>query len=83
VVTRDLLRLDGTDGQLERVVFGDGSGVARRALFLATGQHQRSELPRRLGCAFTERGTVDTGKCEATNLPGLYVCGDASREASS
>jgi thioredoxin reductase len=24
---------------------------------------------------------VDTGKCEATNQPGLYVCGDASREA--
>jgi thioredoxin reductase len=24
---------------------------------------------------------VDTGKCEATNVPGLYVAGDASREA--
>jgi thioredoxin reductase len=24
---------------------------------------------------------VDTGKCEATNVPGLYVCGDASKEA--
>jgi thioredoxin reductase len=24
---------------------------------------------------------VDTGKCEATNVPGLYVAGDASKEA--
>ena len=76
-----VLRLEGTDGRLERVVFADGRTLARRALFLATGQHQRSDLPRRLGCAFNERGAVDTGKCEATNLPGLYVCGDASREA--
>jgi thioredoxin reductase len=74
-------RLEGADGRLERVVFADGTTLARRALFLASGQHQRSDLPRRLGCAFTERGTVDTGKSEATHLPGLYVCGDASREA--
>ncbi|HEX3236419.1 MAG TPA: NAD(P)/FAD-dependent oxidoreductase [Gemmatimonadales bacterium] len=76
-----VLRLDGADGQLERVVFLDGSSVDRRALFLAAGHHQRSDLPGRLGCAFTEAGAVDTGKCESTNLPGLYVCGDASREA--
>jgi thioredoxin reductase len=24
---------------------------------------------------------VNTGKCEATNVPGLYVAGDASKEA--
>jgi thioredoxin reductase len=24
---------------------------------------------------------VDTGSCEATNVPGLYVAGDASKEA--
>ena len=41
----------------------------------------REERVARLGCAFTEDGAVDTGKCEATNVPGLYVCGDASREA--
>jgi thioredoxin reductase len=76
-----VLRLEGTAGLLERVVFADGTALERRALFLATGQHQRSDLPRRLGCAFTDRGAVDTGQCEATNVPGVYVCGDASRDA--
>jgi thioredoxin reductase len=74
-------RLEGAHGLLERVVLADGTALVRRALFLASGQHQRSELPRRLGCTFTERGAVDTGKSEATHVPGLYVCGDASREA--
>jgi thioredoxin reductase len=76
-----VLRLEGTAGRLERLVFADGTALKRRALFLATGQHQRSDLPRRLGCSFTDRGAVATGQCEAANLPGLYVCGDASRDA--
>ena len=66
---------------LERIVFVDGSSEPRRALFFTNGQRQGSDLPARLGCRFTPEGAVDTGKCESTNVPGLYVCGDASREA--
>jgi thioredoxin reductase len=74
-------RLEGVDGLLERIVLATGEAVSRRALFFSGGQRQRCELAERLGCRFTERGTVDTGKCEATNVPGLYVAGDASKEA--
>jgi thioredoxin reductase len=73
--------LEGVEGRLQRIVFAGGGSVARRALFFASGQHQASDLAARLGCRFNERGAVDTGKCEATNVPGLYVCGDASKEA--
>jgi thioredoxin reductase len=73
--------LVGRDGLLERIVFADGSSEERRALFFTNGQHQGSDLPARLGCRFTPEGAVDTGKCESTDVPGLYVCGDASREA--
>lgn len=76
-----VLRLEGREGLLERIVFEGGRIEERRALFFATGQRQASDLPARLGCRFTEEGAVNTGKCEATNVPGLYVCGDASREA--
>jgi thioredoxin reductase len=76
-----VVRLDGTAGLLERIVFDAGDPEERCALFFATGQRQASELPARLGCRFTEHGAVATGKCEATNVPGLYVCGDASKEA--
>ena len=76
-----VLRLEGRDGTLERIVFGSGPPEARSALFFATGQRQASDLPARLGCRFTTEGAVATGKCEATNVPGLYVCGDASKDA--
>jgi thioredoxin reductase len=76
-----IARLEGTDAMLERVVFAQGEPLQCRALFVCTGQHQRSTLAARLGCSFNARGTVETGSCEATNVPGLYVAGDASKEA--
>jgi thioredoxin reductase len=74
-------RLEGSDGRLERIVFDTGESLPRRALFVHAGQHQRSALARQLGCRFTEKGAVDTGSCEATEVPGLYVAGDSSKEA--
>jgi thioredoxin reductase len=76
-----VVRLEGTKGRLERVIFAQGEPLPRRALFICAGQHQRSDLARKLGCHFTGRGAVDTGTCEATDVPGLYVAGDASKEA--
>lgn len=74
-------RLEGRDGRLERIVFASGEPALRSALFVVAGQRQRSSLAERLGCRFTDRGTVDTGTCEVTNVPGLFVAGDASKEA--
>ena len=74
-----ILRLEGKDGTLERIVFADGTAIERRGMFFSTGQRQGSELPAKLGCEFTEQGCVATGDYEATNVPGLYVAGDASR----
>jgi thioredoxin reductase len=74
-----VLRVEGTDGILERIVFDDGASIPRRALFFTEGQYQRSPLATTLGCEFNDKGTVRTGKYETTHLPGLFVAGDASR----
>jgi thioredoxin reductase len=76
-----VLRLEGKRGLLERIVFAGGDAVSRSALFICNRPRQRSPLAERLGCRFTGKGTVDTGNCEATNVSGLYVAGDASKEA--
>ena len=72
-------RLEGTDGQLERIVFANGDVLDRRCLFFNTGQEQHCDLAEKLGCEFTDRGAVRTGDYEMTNVPGLFVAGDASR----
>jgi thioredoxin reductase len=74
-----ILRLEGKGDLLNQIVFVDGQTIQRRAMFFSTGQRQASELPKKLGCEFTKQGCVATGEYEATNVPGLYVAGDASR----
>jgi thioredoxin reductase len=76
-----VVRLEGRGGKLERIVFASGEPAMKSALFVVAGQRQRSALAERLGCRFTDGGTVDTGTCEVTNVPGLFVAGDASKEA--
>lgn len=72
-------RVEGSEGQLQRIVFDSGDPLECDAMFFTTGQTQRSQLADMLGCEFNEKGTVRTGPYETTHLRGLYVAGDASR----
>lgn len=75
-----LRQLESTHGKLTRILFQDGTVLDRTALFFHTGRDQRSDLPARLGCDFTSHHAVNTTRFEQSNLPGLYVAGDASRD---
>ena len=74
-----VVRVEGADGILQRIVFAQGEPLDRRAIFFTTGQSQQSALAVSLGCSFNHKGTVRTGKYESTHLRGLFVAGDASR----
>ena len=79
VYRQKIARLEGGE-HLEQIVFEDGTVLPCRGLFFNTGQTQRSPLPADLGCNFNRKGTVRTGKLEGTNVPGVYVVGDASKD---
>jgi thioredoxin reductase len=79
-VREDRVReLVGHGHALERVIFQSGKPFDCRALFFSTGQRQRSSIAADLGCEFSDKGTVLTGRCETTNVPGVFVAGDASK----
>ncbi|MBA3659007.1 MAG: NAD(P)/FAD-dependent oxidoreductase [Gemmatimonadales bacterium] len=81
-VREDRVRcLEGTEGRLKRILFHDGEPLERTAMFFAGEQSQGCDLPDRLGCVFTEKGAVDTGRAERTQIEGLFVAGDASKDA--
>ena len=78
-----IARLEGGDeGLLGRIVFEDGSELAREALFFMPPQRQSSELAEILGC---EVGRMGPAPCvvkndpmtKETTVPGVYVAGDA------
>jgi len=79
VFRQKLARLEGTE-TLDQIVFADGKVQPCRGLFFNTGQNQRCDLAKNLGCAFTNKGAVRTGKLEGTNIRGLFVAGDASKD---
>lgn len=74
-----VVELIGDEYGLTQVRFANGRVVPRRALFLAVPQHQRSGIAAALGCQLSARGVVRTSEYEATEVPGLFVAGDASR----
>jgi len=72
-----IARLAGSDGVLHRVEFEDGPPLECDALFFNTGQTQHSKLPTMLGCQPRERGMIPTHGKQQTNVPGLFLAGDA------
>lgn len=68
------------EGMLKRIIFNDGTSIDRASVFFTTGQHQRSQIGTQLGCEFTSKGTIMTDKHEETNIKGVFVAGDASKD---
>ncbi len=80
LIEKPIARLSHDNGKLQAVVFADGKAIDRDALFFHLGQKQRSDLAARLGCEVSNKeGASADSFCE-TNVPGLYIAGDATRD---
>jgi len=80
VVEGPIARLEHVDGRVHALVTATGEPVPCDAVFFSNGQSPQCDLPRRLGCEFTRKGTVKTDRLGKTCVPGLYVVGDASHD---
>ena len=78
LVEARVVAAEGHEGHLQRIRFDGREPLERDALFFLPHSHQACELAERLGCTFTRKGSVRTNRLEGTNVPGLYVAGDAS-----
>jgi thioredoxin reductase len=81
VVSAAITRIDHADGRLHIIELEGNDRLALDAIFFTTAQHPRCDLAESLGCAFNRKGTVETGTLSQTNVPGVFVAGDASRDA--
>ena len=74
-----IARLEGKNGQVERIMFQTGEPLEVTAIFFSTGHRQKSDLAKQLGCKLNNQDCVDTGDYEVTSVPGVYAAGDTSR----
>lgn len=80
VCTAPIERLAGEGSALAEIILQGGSRLKCEALFFTTGSDQHCNLATNLGCDFTSKGVVKTYQHQQTNIPGLYVAGDAARD---
>jgi thioredoxin reductase len=80
IITDPLQGLQGKDGLLEGVRLKDGSLVPMDALFFVNGFSQQCDFAAAFGCDVGRKGAVITNRSMQTNITGLYVAGDATRD---
>jgi thioredoxin reductase len=80
VIDKPVKKLKHNEGRLSEVVFEDNTAIDREILFFSTGFDQRSILGTKLGCKYTDKGVIINDKYQHSNIPGLFVAGDAAQD---
>lgn len=80
VIAAPILKLQGQNGQLEKIIFKDGKESDCDALFFVNGYTQQCNIAEAFGCDVNKKGVIVTNRLQQTNIKGLYVAGDASKD---
>ncbi len=80
VLKKKIEKLQGENGQLEKIIFKNGHELERDALFFVNGFIQQCDLAEVFGCEMNKKGVVITNRKQQTSIKGLYVAGDADMD---
>lgn len=80
VVFDPISSFEGSKGQLKNIVFENGEKSFCEALFFSNGYEVQCHLVESLGCTTGENKIALTNESQQTNIPGLYVAGDLSKD---
>lgn len=76
VKEKEIEEISGND-RISEVKFKDGSNIKTEGLFIAVGVASSTDLARKLGAVIKDNNIV-VDKNMATNVPGLFACGDCT-----
>lgn len=80
IITEQIRKLEGGGGKLKSILMKNGQQYPCEALFFVNGYSMQSHLVESLGCILTKKKVVITNRLQQTNVPGVYVAGDASKD---
>jgi len=75
-----ILKLQGRNGQLQKIIFKNGEETNCDALFFVNGYHPQCNIAEAFGCNTTKKGAIITNRYQQTNIKGLFVAGDAAKD---
>lgn len=80
VISLPVSKLQGENGQLQKIVFKNGEEKNCDALFFVNGFHPQCNIAETFGCNATKKGVIITNRYQQTNIKGLFVAGDAAKD---
>lgn len=80
IVAYPIANIEGKDDKLECVNFKNGKKRRCDAMFFVNGFQMQCNLAETFGCDMSKKGVVITNRYQQTNIAGLYVAGDASKD---
>lgn len=80
IISKKIKSLEGKNGQLKDIILNDGNKQRCDALFFTNGSEQQSGIIKSIGCFVNKKGIAVTNRRQQTNIAGLYVAGDASKD---
>ena len=78
VTETTITEIEHENGQIQSVIFSNGSRKSFHALYFAAPFVQHSNIPADLGCELTEQGHIKIDAFQKTTADGIFACGDNS-----
>lgn len=76
IIEQEIGEIENADGQLQKVVFKDGSKESFSALYASLPFEQHCSIPAALGCELNDTGHIKVDMFFKTTVDGVYACGD-------
>lgn len=75
-VEKEIEELEHINGQLQNIIFKDGSKKTVKAIYTRLPFEQHCPIPEQLSCELTEDGYIKIDASNKTTIKGIYACGD-------
>lgn len=76
IVEKEIEWLEHEDGQLQNIIFKDGSKSSIKAIYAPSPFEQHCKIPESLGCELTEEGYIKIDNSQETTVQGVFAIGD-------
>lgn len=75
-VETEIAELEHINGQLQSIIFKDGSKKTVKTIYTRLPFEQHCPIPKQLGCELAEYGYIKIDNFHKTTVNGIFACGD-------
>lgn len=76
IVESEIEKFEHNNGQIQNIIFKDGSKTAIKAIYARPAFEQHCTIPTELDCELNEHGYIQVDAFQKTTISGIYACGD-------